>query len=37
MHFKHLTIFLAQNGYCVGKWEILGIVDGGLIVTPKLF
>ena len=26
-YFKHLHAFLAQCGYCVGKWEISGIVN----------
>ena len=26
-YFKRLNAFLAQCGYCVGKWEILGIID----------
>ena len=29
-YFKHLNAFLAQCEYCVGKWEILGIVDDGV-------
>jgi len=28
--FYCLDIFLAQCGYCVGKWEALDIVDEGL-------
>jgi len=26
-YFKRLLVFLAQCGYCVHKWETLGIVD----------
>ena len=26
-YFKRLNVFLAQCDYCVGKWEILHIVD----------
>jgi len=26
-YFKRLNAFLAQCGYCVGKWKILGIID----------
>ena len=29
-YFKHLNAFLAQCGYFVGKWEILGIIDKGV-------
>ena len=29
-HFKHLNAFLAQCGYCVGKCEVLGIIDEGV-------
>jgi len=29
-YFKRLNAFLAQCGYCVGKWEILGIMDEGV-------
>jgi len=29
-YFKRLNAFLAQCEYFVGKWEILGIVDGGV-------
>ena len=29
-YFKRLNVFLAQYGYFVGKWEILGIVDEGV-------
>ena len=29
-YFKRLNAFLAQCGYHVGKWEILGIVDEGV-------
>ena len=29
-YFKHLNAFLALCGYCVGKWEILGIIDEGV-------
>ena len=29
-YFKCLNAFLAQCGYCVSKWEILGIVDEGV-------
>jgi len=29
-YFKRLNAFLAQCGYCVSKWEILGIVDEGV-------
>jgi len=29
-YFKRLNIFLAQCGYCVGKWETLNIVDEGV-------
>ena len=28
--FKRLNAFLAQCGYCVGKWKILGIIDEGV-------
>ena len=28
--FKRLNAFLAKCGCCVGKWEILGIVDEGV-------
>jgi len=27
-YFKRLNAFLAKYGYCVGKWKILGIIDG---------
>ena len=26
-YFKPLNVFLAQCGCCVGKWEVLGIID----------
>ena len=29
-YLKRLNAFLAQCGYCVDKWEILGIVDEGV-------
>ena len=29
-YFKHLNAFLAQCGYYVDKWEILGTVDEGV-------
>jgi len=29
-YFKRLKAFLAQCDYCVGKWEILGILDEGV-------
>ena len=29
-YFKRLNAFLAQYGYFVGKWEILGIIDEGV-------
>ena len=29
-YFKGLNAFLAQCGYCVGKWKILGIIDKGV-------
>ena len=25
-YFKHLNAFLAQCGYCAGKWKTLGIM-----------
>jgi len=28
--FKRLHVFLAQYGYCVSKWKILGIIDEGV-------
>ena len=36
-YFKRLNAFLAQCGYCVGKWEILGIIDKSVIVKPEFF
>jgi len=29
-YFNALNVFLAQCGYCVGKWKILGIIDEGV-------
>jgi len=29
-YFKRLHVFLAQSDYCVSKWEILDIIDGGV-------
>jgi len=29
-YFKRLNIFLAEYGHCVGKWEILAIIDEGV-------
>jgi len=29
-YFKRLNVFLAQCGYCLGKWKILCIVDEGV-------
>ena len=29
-YFKCLNVFLAQCGYCVGKWEHLDILDEGV-------
>ena len=29
-YFKCLNAFLAKSNYCVGKWEILGIIDEGV-------
>ena len=29
-YFKRLNAFLAQCGYCVGKWEIWDIIDEGV-------
>ena len=29
-YFKRLNVFLAQCGYCVGKWKILDILDKGV-------
>ena len=29
-YFKRLNAFLAQCGYCVGKWESFGIIDEGV-------
>jgi len=29
-YFNRLNAFLAQCGYCVGKWEILVIINEGV-------
>jgi len=29
-YFKRLNSFLAECDFCVGKWEILGIIDEGV-------
>ena len=29
-YFKRLSVFLAQCGYCVDQWKILGIVEEGV-------
>ena len=29
-YFKRVNTFLAHCGYCVGIWEILGIIDEGV-------
>jgi len=32
-----LNAFLAQCDCCASKWEILGIIDEGVIVKPEFF
>ena len=36
-YFKHLNAFLAQCGYCVGKWKIVGIIDEGVNNETEFF
>ena len=35
-YFKRLNAFLAQCGYCVGKWEILGSIDDSVINETQI-
>ena len=36
-YFKRLNAFLVQCDYCVGKWEILGIIDEGVNSEIRIF